>query len=324
MYQPPFTISGEMLLLVSSISEKIGRISERRAEEAKPHLRRDNRIRSIHSSLAIEANSLSLEEVRAVIDGKAVVGTAGEILEVQNAYRAYEEIPKIDPYSEEDLLRVHGILTGGMIRESGQYRHGNEGVFSGGECIFAAPPPKIVPTLMHDLFSWMFVSREKVHPLILSSIFHYEFVFIHPFSDGNGRMARLWQTALLSEWNEQFLYMPIESQIQKFQQGYYDAIADCNRNGRPDEFIVFMLMRIDEAIESMLGEARTSINDEEGRIARLIRQMLPGQSYSAAELLSLLGLKSRKTFRANYLQPAMRQGRIRMTDPEHPRSSRQK
>ncbi len=323
-YQPPFTINNEMLLLVSSISENVGRISEKNILDSRPHLRRDNRIRSIHSSLAIEANSLSLDEIRSVISGQQVAGPEKEIREVQNAYRAYEQITVMDPYAEKDLLRIHGIMTEKIVPESGIYRHGNEGVFSGDVCIFMAPPPEMVPELMRSLFSWMCSHHQQIHPLILSSVFHYEFVFIHPFTDGNGRMARLWQTALLYEWNPIFQYIPLESQIQSFQQGYYDAISACHQKGNSDEFILFMLKRIDEILKMILRAEKAESNDETDRIARLLSQMEPGQSYSAAELMLRLGLRSRKSFRENYLKPAMALHKIKMTDPDHPRNRNQK
>lgn len=324
IYQPPFTVTNEMILLVGRISEKTGRITERNILDARPHMRRDNRIRSIHSSLAIEANSLTLDETRSVINVHLVIGPEQEIIEVQNAYQAYEQIPSIDPYSEMDLLHIHGIMTNHLVAESGQYRHGNEGVFSGDTCIFMAPPPNMVPELMQSLFSWMQENKNKIHPLILSSVFHYEFVFIHPFSDGNGRMARLWQTVLLARWNDVFQYIPLESQIQSFQEGYYDAISECPKNGNSDVFIIFMLKRIDELLEDVLKTRPLTGNDEAVRVARLLNCMEAGNEYSAAELMFFLGLKSRKTFRENYLQPAMAQGTVKMTDPEHPRNRNQK
>ena len=196
-YKPPFTITNEILSYVSSISEKIGRITAIRSLETKPHLRKNNRIKSIHSSLKIEANSLSLGQVRDVINGRLVLGEQKEIQEVKNAYAAYESLSEINPYSIKDLKKFHGIMTKYLVEECGEFRHGEEGVFNGDECIFMAPPAQFVPQLMDELFEWMKKSRNSVHPLIMSSVFHYEFVFIHPFADGNGRMARLWHTAIL-------------------------------------------------------------------------------------------------------------------------------
>ena len=187
-YKPPFTITNEILSYVSSISEKIGRITAIRSLETKPHLRKNNRIKSIHSSLKIEANSLSLGQVRDVINGRLVLGEQKEIQEVKNAYAAYESLSEINPYSIKDLKKFHGIMTKYLVEEYGEFRHGEEGVFNGDECIFMAPPAQFVPQLMDELFEWMKKSRNSVHPLIMSSVFHYEFVFIHPFADGNGRM----------------------------------------------------------------------------------------------------------------------------------------
>ena len=198
-YTPPFTITNEIVSYVSSISEKVGRITATSNLETKPHLRKNNRIRSIHSSLRIEANSLSLGQVRDVINGKMVLGEQQEIQEVKNAYAAYERLSEIDPYSIRDLKKFHGIMTKYIVEESGEFRRGEEGVFNGDQCIFMAPPARLVPQLMDELFGWMKRSGSSIHPLILNSVFHYEFVFIHPFSDGNGRMARLWHTAILSD-----------------------------------------------------------------------------------------------------------------------------
>ena len=209
-YKPPFTITNKILSYISSISEKIGRITAISNLETKPHLRRNNRIKSIHSSLKIEANSLTLGQVRDVINGKSVLGEQKEIQEVKNAYIAYEHLEEIDPYNIQHLKQFHGIMTRYLVEESGEFRSGEEGVFNGSQCIFMAPPARFVPQLMDELFSWMKESKDDVHPLILSSVFHYEFVFIHPFSDGNGRMARLWHTAILSKWKPIFEYIPIE------------------------------------------------------------------------------------------------------------------
>ena len=213
-YVPPFTITNKMLELVGSIMEKVGKLDNFNNLNKMPILRRNNRIRSIHSSLAIEANSLSFNQVKDVINGKMVLGDKKEIQEVKNAYKAYEMIKSVNPYSVRDLLNIHGVITYLTVEESGVFRKGEEGVFDeNGNCIFIAPKPKYVDSLMHDLFKWMKDSKDKIHPLILSSIFHYEFVFIHPFSDGNGRTARLWQNVILSKWKEIFEYVPIETQI---------------------------------------------------------------------------------------------------------------
>ena len=216
-YKPPFTITNEILSYVSSISEKIGRITATNNLEAKPHLRKNNKIKSIHSSLKIEASSLTLGQVRDVINGRAVLGEQKEIQEVKNAYAAYERLSQIDPYNIRHLKQFHGIMTKYLVEESGDFRSGEEGVFNGDQCIFMAPPAQFVPQLIEKLFFWMNAARKDVHPLILSSVFHYEFVFIHPFSDGNGRMARLWHTAILSKWKPIFEYMKSEQDNPMYQ-----------------------------------------------------------------------------------------------------------
>ncbi len=324
MYEPPFTITNRIVSYVASISEKIGRITLLSDMEAKPHLRKNNRIKSIHSSLKIEANSLSLNQVRDVINGKLVLGEQKEIQEVKNAYDAYEKILELDPYSIDDLKKFHGIMTRYIVEESGDFRRGEEGVFNGEQCIFMAPPAQYVPQLMNELFGWMREAQTKVHPLVLSSVFHYEFVFIHPFSDGNGRMARLWHTAILSKWKPIFEYIPIESQVEKFQEDYYDAIARCHVEGESTFFIEFMLSQIDK----ILDELSVQISDDYQQIPESVQKLLAVMeydiSYTGNALMEKLGLKSREGFRRNYLRPAMGMHLIHMTIPDKPNSRNQR
>lgn len=324
MYEPPFTITNRIVSYVASISEKIGRITLLSDMEAKPHLRKNNRIKSIHSSLKIEANSLSLNQVRDVINGKLVLGEQKEIQEVKNAYDAYEKILELDPYSIDDLKKFHGIMTRYIVEESGDFRRGEEGVFNGEQCIFMAPPAQYVPQLMNELFGWMREAQTKVHPLVLSSVFHYEFVFIHPFSDGNGRMARLWHTAILSKWKPMFEYIPIESQVEKFQEDYYDAIARCHVEGESTFFIEFMLSQIDK----ILDELSVQISDDYQQIPESVQKLLAVMeydiSYTGNALMEKLGLKSREGFRRNYLRPAMEMHLIHMTIPDKPNSRNQR
>lgn len=324
MYEPPFTITNRIVSYVASISEKIGRITLLSDMEAKPHLRKNNRIKSIHSSLKIEANSLSLNQVRDVINGKLVLGEQKEIQEVKNAYDAYEKILELDPYSIDDLKKFHGIMTRYIVEESGDFRRGEEGVFNGEQCIFMAPPAQYVPQLMNELFGWMREAQTKVHPLVLSSVFHYEFVFIHPFSDGNRRMARLWHTAILSKWKPIFEYIPIESQVEKFQEDYYDAIARCHVEGESTFFIEFMLSQIDK----ILDELSVQISDDYQQIPESVQKLLAVMeydiSYTGNALMEKLGLKSREGFRRNYLRPAMEMHLIHMTIPDKPNSRNQR
>ncbi len=322
-YTPPFSITNTILTLVAKIAEKTGRITSYRSFETKPHLRRNNRIRSIHSSLAIEANSLSLDEVKSVINGKTVIGPAKEIQEVKNAYQAYDMLGKFDPFSLRDLQKLHGIMTYLTVQESGVFRTHNEGVFNGDVCIFMAPPPQFVPDQMRALFDWMREEKKNVHTLILSSVFHYEFVFIHPFSDGNGRMARLWQTALLSEWNPLFQYLPLESRIHEFQDGYYDAIAACHVAGNSTAFVEFMLDKINLTLDWALEQ----VSDKDAYLTEAVQKLLDAMEYdvpyTAAQLMERLDLKSKANFRKLYLLPALEKNLIVMGIPDKPTSRNQ-
>ena len=294
IYQPLYTITNQILAYVSSISEKIGNISATHNLESKTHLRRNNRIRSIHSSLKIEANSLSLGQVRDVINGKIVLGKQKEIQEVKNAFDAYERIKEIDPYDIEELKKYHGIMTKYVVDISGEFRNSDEEVFDDqGRCIFIAPPPYLVPSLMDDLFNWMQDEKDNTHPLILSCIFHYEFVFIHPFCDGNGRIARLWHTTLLSKWKPIFEYIPLESQIDKI-------LDDISK-------------QVNEDIEPI-----------DPNIKKLLDVMEDDVSYSSNELMQKLNLKAKEGFRRNYLRPAIDQNLIYMTMPDKPKSKNQR
>ena len=323
-YTPPYLITDKILSLVASVSEKVGRITERSNLDSKPHLRRSNKIKSIYSSLAIEANSLSLGEVKDVINGKTVIGAEKEIQEVKNAYAVYEEISGIDVYSLKELKRLHGIMTKYIVDISGDFRLGEEGVFNGDKCIFMAPPAKFVSGQMTDLFNWMKQNKETVHPLILSSVFHYEFVFIHPFTDGNGRMARLWHTAILSKWQPIFEFIPIESQIEKFQSGYYEAIAKCHANGNSTVFIEFMLEQIDAVLDEIADSVTSPANNLTEYVSRLLSVMEYDTPYTSKEILALLGLKSKETLRKNYLTPAIENGLVVMTEPDKPNSRNQR
>lgn len=323
-YTPPYTISNKMLSLVSEISDKVSRLTYNGSLEARPHLRKNNKIRSIHSSLAIEANSLSLGQVKDVINNKMVLGEQKEIQEVKNAYEAYEMLSVINPFDLSDLKKLHSVMTKYLVDESGEFRKGEEGVFSGDKCIFMAPPASLVPELMEQLFSFMNEQREEVHPLIMSAVFHYEFVFIHPFSDGNGRMARLWHTALLYNWKPIFEYIPIESQIEKFQEDYYDAIAKCHINGNSNFFIEFMLEQIDKVLDELLEQVKSVDVDYSAYTKKLIDVMKYDIAYTSKELMELLNLQSRSSFRENYLLPAIKSGFVEMTLPDKPNSRNQR
>lgn len=289
---PPYTITDKMLNLATKIMEKIGEANYFESLNKFPKLRRKTRIKSIHSSLAIENNQLSLFQVEAVINGKNVIGEQKDIQEVKNAYKAYNEIDNINPYSVKDLKKIHGILTFAIEDDSGKFRNHGEAVYDGDIQIFMAPSHKMVPMLMDNLFNWMNKVKEEVNPLILSSIFHYEFVFIHPFSDGNGRTARLWQTAILAHWKELFKYIPIESIIRKHQEGYYNAIQNCNNAGNSNEFIEFMLKIIDEAVKEIILEQQNTTQETTQKTTqeKIINLIKKNPSITQVEMAKLLDL----------------------------------
>lgn len=323
-YIPPFDITNIMLDRISSIMKKIGKLDNYKDLNKMPVLRRNNRIRSIHSSLAIEANSLSFDQVKDIIDGKKVIGPQDEIQEVKNAYEAYKLIKEVNQYSIKDLKKIHGVMTYLTVDESGEFRKGNEGVFDEkGNCIHVCPPPEQVDELMKQLFKWMEDNNGIVHPLILSSVFHYEFVFIHPFKDGNGRTARLWQNVILSNWEEIFEYVPIESQIKKYQEEYYSSIANCDHNGDSTEFIEFMLKMIDETLEDLMESTSVQASHISSYVNKLLDVMETGVAMTTSELMEKLDMKSRISFRDNYLNPALENGLIKMTNPDKPTSKNQ-
>ena len=286
---PPYTITDKILNYVSNIMKKIGEANYFESINRFPELRRKSRIRSIHSSLAIENNQLSLFQVEDVINGKPVMGEQKDIQEVKNAYKAYEKIDKVDPYSVEDLKKIHGILTFLIEKDAGKYRNHGEAVYDGDIEIFVAPPHKLVPKLMDNLFNWMIAEKDTINPLILSSVFHYEFVFIHPFHDGNGRTARLWQTAILSHWEKAFTYLPIESMIKKNQEEYYRVIQNCNNAGESTEFIEFMLKIIEETIDEMITSSTQETTQEttQEKILDLIRKNPKITQVEMAKVLNL-------------------------------------
>ncbi len=323
MYKPPFTITNKMLSLCISITEKVGQINNYQSLKRMPILRKNNKIKSIHSSLAIEANSLSLNQVKDVIEGKVVIGPKKEIQEVKNAYNLYSKFDKFDCYSEKDLLLAHSVLTYLIDEESGKYRNHGEGVFDGNKIIFVAPPENMVPTLMKDLFNWL--KNDKETPLLIKScIFHYEFVFIHPFGDGNGRTARFWQNLLLSNWNSVFEYIPLESQIHKYQSEYYKKIDICHKSGNSNEFIEFILLMLNEVLDEVLLSSQKESRHISEQVNKLLGVMEDEIPYSANELLLLLNIKSKETLRASYLNPALENGLIKMTLPDKPNSKNQR
>ena len=241
-YQPPYTVTPKITHLVAQISEAVGGYYA----QVNLRLHRANRIKTIHGTLAIEGNTLSTEQVTAVLEGKPVIAPVNEVQEVRNEIKAYELLATLNPHKVEDLLKAHAAMEAGLIDDAGQFRKGGAGVVSGKTVIHYAPDAERVPYLINDLFQWLNTTEE--HPLIASCVFHYEFEFIHPFSDGNGRTGRLWQTLILSRWRSVFKNLPIENIVYKYQKEYYNAIAISGGKEGCSPFIEFILGVIAETL----------------------------------------------------------------------------
>jgi len=311
---PPYTMTPSILDLAIRIGEAIGR-AEASAVGEDLRLRRINRIRTIRGSLAIEGNTLTEDEITTILDGRPVIAPPREVQEVRNAFGAYETFPEWNPASEADLLRAHEILMSGLLDAPGRYRRGSVAVVGAGEVHHIGPPVDRVPHLMADLLSW--VGETDEHPLIASSVFHYEFEFIHPFEDGNGRMGRLWQTLMLTRWNPLFAWVPVESLIYARQSEYYEAIRASSAEGESTPFITYMLEAIHAAVSTPQETPQIT-----PQVARLL-SVLEGEM-SARQILHALGLSDRKSFRERYLLPALEHALVEMTRSESPRARNQR
>ena len=292
---PPFKITNEILNFVYEIGELVGKISAEKEFEKNLTLRRENRIKTIYSSLAIEQNTLTLEQVTDVINGKRVLAPPKDIKEVQNAYEIYERLEELDENSVKDLLLAHKIMTSELIKESGRFRSKNAGVYQGDKLIHMGTLPEYIPELINNLFLWLKKSEE--HPLIKAAVFHYEFEFIHPFQDGNGRIGRLWHSLILSKWKKFFAWLPIESLVQKCQKEYYIAINNSNRDGESTEFILFMLKIIKETlielieIQKSTDKATDKATDKnKEKIKSLIEYLDQNNSINNKEAQNLLNI----------------------------------
>lgn len=261
-YVPPFAVSAEAINLIAEISAQVERYAIRLEQEDGVRLRRANRIKTIHSSLAIEGNTLSEDEVRDIIDGKTVVAPIRQIQEVKNAIATYELYPTLDAFKEKDLLKAHGVMMQALVDKPGRYRSGGVGVFGEKGIVHLAPPAERVPQLMGDLFNWL--KNSKDHLLIRSCVFHYEFEFIHPFVDGNGRTGRLWQSLILGKLHPLFEHLPVENMVYANQQAYYDAIGESSKQGQSGPFIDFMLAEIFKTLKARQGEPLPQTEDEFG------------------------------------------------------------
>ena len=295
MYKPPFTVSAKAINLIAKISSQLERYVIRMEQEDTLRLRRANRIKTIHSSLAIEGNTLSEGEVQAVLEGKKVVAPLKEIQEVKNAIKTYELYPKLNPFSIPDLLLAHGTMMAGLVDEAGMFRKGGVGVFDGDKPIHIAPPADRVRDLMSDLFGWL--ENADDHLLIRSCVFHYEFEFIHPFADGNGRIGRLWQSLILGRLNPIFEHLPVENMVYSNQQAYYHAINRSSDLGDSGPFIDFMLEEILNALVDHQGKSNADIADEKGlnyQQQRVLGYLRADRHTTAAKIAADLDMSARQ------------------------------
>ena len=334
-YSPPFQINNKIIEQVARIAELTGKISALANLERNPTLRRKNRILTIQGSLAIEQNSLTLEQITDVINGKTVLAPPKDIKEVKNAYEIYENMHLLNPFSCDDLLIAHGVMMKGLLNNAGEFRDHPVGVAdsSTGQIIHFGTLPDYVPEMVVSLLKW--TEESDVHMLIKSCVFHYEFELIHPFSDGNGRIGRLWHTLLLFSWNPVFAFLPIESMIYKKQQEYYKTINYCNDAADSTRFIEFMLDTVTDTMSSAVTttdqvsdqDTDQDTDQDNDQVTDNITKLLSAlgtSELSASELMSRLGLSHKPTFRKNYLSPALEKGVIERTVPDKPTSRNQK
>ena len=347
MYAPPFNFTNHIVNLVAKICEQLAILSCLHQDELTLQQKRLYKAKSIHSSLAIEQNTLSLEQVTAIINGKRVFGHPVEILEVKNASVAYEQLLSYDPLSIDDMLKAHKLMMNELVTGFGHFRTTGVGVFAGTELIHMAPPAQKVPELISNLIDWY--KGSDLHPLVKSAIFHYEFEYIHPFADGNGRIGRMWHSLLLGKWKKIFYYLPVEELIQKRQSEYYKALSNATAMTDNACFVEYILEVIKETLVSFTESAdtdqvtdqvtdhvtdqvtakysasNTKLNtfDKLSPVAKLI-YVLGNDTLSLKELMERLHLSHKPTFRQNYLTPALEQHLIEMTIPDKPKSRLQK
>ncbi len=298
-YKPPFEINNSIITSVAEIAELCGRISAISKSDKNLTLRRKNRIKTVYSSLAIEQNTLTLEQVTDVINGKYVIAPPKDIEEVKNAFEIYEILDSLNPFSTENLLKAHGVMMKGLTDEAGQFRSKPVGVVDSatGEVIHIGTLPDYVPDLTEQLLQW--TENSSVHPLIKSCVFHYEFEVIHPFIDGNGRTGRLWHTLLLSKWNPLFSYLPIESIIFKNQKEYYSVINECNCLGNSTKFIEFMLIAIKTALLEVSEDVGENVGKNVGENLKnnILNLIKDNPKISASKIAKELNVSSRQVER---------------------------
>jgi Fic family protein len=320
---PPLTLTPALLSQVAAIAEALGRWSAIEERSPSPRLRRENRIHTIQASLAIEQNSLSLDQVTALFDGKRVLGPARHIQEVRNAITAYEALPGWNPCDQQHLLAAHGLLMAGLVERPGRFRTGGVGIYRGEQLVHMAPPASRVPALVADLLGWL--ERTDWHPLLASCVVHYKLEFIHPFSDGNGRLGRLWQTLVLSRWNPLLAWLPIEEVIRARQQGYYESLGQADQQGELEPFVSTLLAAIEDALQEAIrtqgasatagSEMSSEIGSEMGaekssqREVEILELLSARPRLSARELGEKLGISQRAI--EKHLAALQQRGRLR-------------
>lgn len=323
--KPPYTITEKAADYLAKIVEMVTRLEFGTGFKRDIKLHRENRLRTIHSSLAIEGNSLTLGEVTAIIDGKAVAGKQTEIKEVKNAYEAYDKIMTFDPYAIKDFLKAHNLMTQGLLAESGKFRSGDVGVFDGNAAIHIGARPLFVPQLMEDLFFW--AKTSELHPVLKSAILHYEIETIHPFADGNGRMGRLWQTLLLAKWNPVFAWIPMESVLYKKRPQYYEVIEDAREANNSGVFIEFTLSAIYEIIaEQSTHQVR---HKDKHQVDLSVTQIavlksLKSKALPRKEIFAEIEMNGDSRSFKRHIEPLIEIGFIEMTVPDKPNSRLQK
>jgi Fic family protein len=337
MSKPPYTITEKAADYLAKIVETVTRLEFGTGFKRDIKLHRENRLRTIHSSLAIEGNSLTLGEVTAVIVGKVVAGKQTEVKEVKNAYEVYDKIMTFEPYNVADFLKAHKLMTQGLVKEAGTFRSGDIGVFDGDVAVHIGARPQFVPELMSDLFTW--AKSSDLHPVLKSAILHYEIETVHPFADGNGRMGRLWQTLLLAKWNGIFAWIPMESVVYQNRPEYYEALYYGQHNGDSSRFIEFTLFSLLETLRKIYadllsteqdkrnldGDLDGDTNQDTNQVART-KAILDfcAEPRSRGEIQQHIGLSNRGYFRTSILKPLLESGKLKMTIPDKPNSRNQK
>ena len=319
-YEPPFTITPKILNFVSEISAEVAKLEILEPKIITSTLRKNYKIRTITGTLEIEGNTLGIEKVTAIFEGKRVLGSVREIAEVQGAIKVYGNLANFNYQKLDDLLLAHKMLMSEILTNAGSFRTKDVGVGGSEGVVHVAPPSGQVHNLIVDLFSWLKIT--DIHPLIKSCVFHYEFEFIHPFSDGNGRIGRLWQSLILHNYKPVFSSIPVESVIKEHQQRYYDALEASGSAGESTSFIEFMLEIILTTIQDSINNDQVSdyVSDQVDKLLEVMHD----QWLSSSEIMDKLALSHKLTFRKNYLNPALEHGLIEMRNPDSPRSPQQK